>query len=78
MGIKLWTLLPTVTNLDQDNKMLLLLGGLQLPFNDLTANSIKTFLAAADDLLLLQEHLTDVKVLSFRQRFHLGHQIKMI
>ena len=36
-----------ITNLDKHNKMLLLLGGLQLPFNDLTANSIKRFLAAA-------------------------------
>ena len=36
-----------ITNLDQHNKMLLLLGGLQLPFDDLTANSIKRFLAAA-------------------------------
>ena len=44
MGIKLWTLF---TNLDQHNKMLLLLGGLQLPFDDLTANSIKRFLVAA-------------------------------
>ena len=29
-----------ITNLDQHNKMLLLLRGLQLPFDDLTANSI--------------------------------------
>ena len=36
-----------VTNLDQHNKMLLLLGGLQSPFDDLTANSIKRFVAAA-------------------------------
>ena len=36
-----------ITNLDQHNKMLLLLGSLQLPFDDLTANSIKRFLAAA-------------------------------
>ena len=36
-----------ITNLDQHNKMLLLLGGLQLQFDDLTANSIKRFLAAA-------------------------------
>ena len=36
-----------ITNLDQQNKMLLLLGGLQLPFDDLTANSIKRFVAAA-------------------------------
>ena len=36
-----------ITNLDQHNKMLLHLGGLQLPFDDLTANSIKRFLAAA-------------------------------
>ena len=36
-----------ITNLDQHNKMLLLLGGPQLPFDDLTANSIKRFLAAA-------------------------------
>ena len=36
-----------ISNLDQHNKMLLLLGGLQLPFDDLTANSIKSFLAAA-------------------------------
>ena len=35
-----------ITNLDQHNEMLLLLGGLQLPFDDLTANSIKIFLAA--------------------------------
>ena len=36
-----------ITNLDQHNKMLLLLGGLQLPFDNLTANSIKRFVAAA-------------------------------
>ena len=36
-----------ITNLDQHNKMLLLLRGLQLPFDDLTANSIKRFVAAA-------------------------------
>ena len=36
-----------ITNLDQPNKMLLLLGVLQLPFDDLTANSIKRFDAAA-------------------------------
>ena len=36
-----------ITNLDQHNKMLLLLGGLQLPFDDLTANSIKRFVGAA-------------------------------
>ena len=35
-----------ITN-DRHSKMLLLLGGLQLPFNDLTANSIKRFVAAA-------------------------------
>ena len=34
-----------ITNLDQHNKMPL--GGLQLPFDDLTANSIKRFLVAA-------------------------------
>ena len=33
-----------ITNLDQHNKMLLLLGGLQLPFDDLTANSMKDLL----------------------------------
>ena len=36
-----------ITNLDQHDKMLLLLGGLQLPFNNLKANSIKRFVAAA-------------------------------
>ena len=36
-----------ITNLDQHNKMFLLLGGLQLQFDDLTANSIKRFLAEA-------------------------------
>ena len=36
-----------ITNLDQHNKMLLLLGDLQLPFDDLTANSIKRFVTAA-------------------------------
>ena len=36
-----------ITNLDQHNKMLLLLGGLQLPFDDLTANSPKKFVVAA-------------------------------
>ena len=36
-----------ITNLDQHNKMLLLLGELQLPFDDLTANSTKRFIAAA-------------------------------
>ena len=36
-----------ITNLDQHYKMHLLLGGLQLPFDDLTANSIKRFVAAA-------------------------------
>ena len=36
-----------ILNLDQYNKMLLLLEGLQLPFDDLTANSIKRFVAAA-------------------------------
>ena len=36
-----------ITNLDQHSKMFLLLGGLQLQFDDLTANSIKRFLAAA-------------------------------
>ena len=36
-----------ITNLDQHIKMFLLLGGLQLQFDDLTANSIKRFLAAA-------------------------------
>ena len=33
-----------ITNLDQHNKMLLLLEGLQLPFYDLTANCIKDLL----------------------------------
>ena len=37
-----------ITNLDQHNKMHLLLGGLQLPFEDLTANSLKRFVATAD------------------------------
>ena len=36
-----------VTTLDQHNKMLLLSGGLQLLFDDLTANPIKRFSAAA-------------------------------
>ena len=36
-----------ITNLDQHNKMLLFLEGLQLPFDDLTADSIKRFVAAA-------------------------------
>ena len=36
-----------ITNLDQHDKMFLLLGGLQLQLDDLTANSIKRFLAAA-------------------------------
>ena len=36
-----------ITNSDQHNKMLLLLGGLQLLFDNLTATSIKRFLAAA-------------------------------
>ena len=36
-----------ITSLHQHNKMLLLLGGLLLPFDDLTANSIKIFVAAA-------------------------------
>ena len=36
-----------IINLDQQNKMLLLLGGLHLPLDDLTANSIKRFVAAA-------------------------------
>ena len=36
-----------ITNLDQHNKMLLLLGGLQVPFDDLTAKSIKRSVAAA-------------------------------
>ena len=36
-----------ITNLDQHNKLRLLLGGLQLPFDDLTANSIKRYVAAA-------------------------------
>ena len=35
-----------ITNLDQHNKMLLLLGGLQLSFDDLTANSIKDLIVA--------------------------------
>ena len=36
-----------ITNVNQHNKMLLLLGGLQSPFDNLTANSIKRFVAAA-------------------------------
>ena len=36
-----------ITNLDQHHKMLLLLGGLQLPFDSITTNSIKRFVAAA-------------------------------
>ena len=36
-----------ITNLDQHNKMFLLLGGLQLQFDDLTTNSIQRFLTAA-------------------------------
>ena len=36
-----------ITNLDQHNKILLFLGGFQFLFNDLTANSIKRFVAAA-------------------------------
>ena len=36
-----------ITNLDQHHKMLLLLGGLQLPFDNITTNSIKRFVAAA-------------------------------
>ena len=35
-----------ITKLDQHNKMLLLLGGFQLPFNNLTANFIKKPVAA--------------------------------
>ena len=36
-----------IINLDQYQKMLLLLGGLQLPFDNITTNSIKRFVAAA-------------------------------
>ena len=36
-----------ITNLDQHHKMLLLSGGLQLPFDNITINSIKRFIAAA-------------------------------
>ena len=36
-----------ITNLDQHHKMLLLLEGLQLPFDNITADSIKRFVAAA-------------------------------
>ena len=36
-----------INNLDQHKKVLPFLGGLQLPFDDLTANSIKRFVAAA-------------------------------
>ena len=35
-----------IVNLDQHHKMLLLLGGLQLPFDNITTNSIKRFVAA--------------------------------
>ena len=45
-----------ITNLDQHNKMLLLLGGLQLPFDHLTANSIKRFVAAAVGKILQDSH----------------------
>ena len=36
-----------ITNLDQHSKIILLLGGLQLPFDNITTNSIKRFVAAA-------------------------------
>ena len=36
-----------ITNLDQHHKMLLLLGGLQLLFDNITKNPIKRFVAAA-------------------------------
>ena len=36
-----------ITNLHQHHKMLLLSGGLQLPFDNITANSIKRCVAAA-------------------------------
>ena len=36
-----------ITNLDQHHKMLTLLGDLQLPFDNITTNSIKRFVAAA-------------------------------
>ena len=35
-----------ITSLDQHRKMLLLLGSLQLPFDNITTNSIKRFVAA--------------------------------
>ena len=36
-----------ITNLNQHNTMLFLLGVLQLPLDDLTANSLKRFVVAA-------------------------------
>ena len=36
-----------ITTLDQHHKMLLPIGGLQLPFDNITTNSIKRFAAAA-------------------------------
>ena len=46
-----------ITNLDQHNKMFLFLGGsLQLPFDDLTENFIKRFLAAAVSKNLQDSH----------------------
>ena len=35
-----------ITNLDQHHKMLLFIGGLQLPFDNMTTNSIKRFVTA--------------------------------
>ena len=36
-----------ITNLDQHHKMLPLLGDLQLPFDNITTNSVKRFVASA-------------------------------
>ena len=36
-----------ITNLDQHHKMLPLLGGLQLPLDNITTNSIRRFFAPA-------------------------------
>ena len=36
-----------ITNLDQHRNIFLLFGGLQLPFDNITTNSIKRFVAAA-------------------------------
>ena len=44
-----------ITNLDQHNKMLLLSGGLQLQFDDLTANSLKTFAAAVGKIYKIRK-----------------------